>query len=345
MPDPCNATESGRLLKDSAGWKTRRRSLLLGTLAALAIPGACFAQAPAWPAKPVKIVVGYPPGGGADIVARLLGDHLSKSLGQQVIVENRPGAGGMIGAAHVARAEPDGYTLLLGASSEMTIAPATVKSIAYDPEKDLAPVALVGQWPYVLVASPSFAPNTLAELISHAKANSGKVAYSSFGNNTANHLTGESFRAAAGIDVIHVPYKGSGPSMVDVMGGQIQFTFDSPGVVLNPVRAGKLKAIAVTGSQRLPGADNIPTMEEAGLAGVAGGAWMGLMAPAKTPQAIIDRLNADVVRALESPEMRKTLENRSIFPGGGTPDELGRRIRFEIAGWKEAMPRLGIRPE
>ena len=197
-----------------------------------------------------------------------------------MLVENRAGAGGTIGTLSVVRAEPDGYTLLFAASSEVSIAPVTVKALAYDPEKDLQPITMLGKWPHVLTAFPGFPPNTVPELVAYVKANPRKVSYSSFGNNTANHLTGELFKAVAGIDSLHVPYKGSGPSIADLMGGQVQYTFDSPGVVLAHVRAGKLKAIAVTGSQRLPGANTIPALAESGYGAVIGGAWVGLLAPA-----------------------------------------------------------------
>ncbi len=190
-------------------------------------------------------MVAYPPSGSTDVAGRLLADRLSASLGQQVLVENRAGAGGMIGALSVVHAEPDGYTLLLAASPEVSIAPVTVKSMQYDPLKDLRPITLVGQVPFLLVASTSFAPNTLAELIAYAKAHPGQLNYSSFGNNTSNHLTGELFKVSAGIGATHVPYKGSGPSIIDVIGGQIQYTFDTPPAVMAQVRAGKLKALAV----------------------------------------------------------------------------------------------------
>jgi len=221
-----------------------RRAFVAALLLACALPGPGLAQT-AWPTKPVRIVVAYPPGGSTDIAARLLAERLGKALGQQVIVDNRGGAGGTIGALSVVRADPDGYTLLLAASPEVSIAPTTMKSMSYDPVKDLQPITLVGQVPFFLVANPQFPPNTLGELIAYAKANPGKVNYSSYGNNTSNHLVGELFKATAGIDTVHVPYKGSGPSIIDLIAGQVQYTFDTPAATLNQVRAGKLKAIAV----------------------------------------------------------------------------------------------------
>ena len=314
----------------------------LAALCAVATP---LAHAQAWPSKPVKFIVAYPPGGGADIGARLLAEPLSKALGQPILVENRAGAGGTIGTLMVVRADPDGYTLLFEASSEISIAPVTVKALAYDPEKDLQPISMLGRWPHVLAAYPGFPPDTLPELVLFVKANPRKVSYSSFGNNIANHLTGELFKAVAGIDSLHVPYKGSGPSISDLIGGQVQYTFDSPAAVMAHVRGGKLKAIAVTGSQRLAGANTIPAMSESGYGSVIGGAWVGLLAPAKTPKVIIDRLHAEMAAALQSPEMRAQLENRSIQPVGDSPEQFGRFIQSEVGKWKEAVPKLGIKPE
>ncbi len=318
---------------------------VLAAVAALCIATGAAAQPAAWPSKPIKLIVAYPPGGGADIGARLLVDPLTKALGQPILVENRAGAGGTIGTLSVVRAEPDGYTLLFAASSEVSIAPVTVKALAYDPEKDLLPITMLGRWPHVLAAYPGFPPNTLQEMVAYIKANPRKVSYSSFGNNTANHLTGELFKVVAGIDSLHVPYKGSGPSIADLIGGQVQYTFDSPGVVLNHVRGGKLKAIAVTGAQRLPNANTIPAMAESGYGAVIGGAWVGLLAPARTPRAIIDRVHNEVAAALQTPEMRAALEGRSIQPVGDTPEQFGRFIQAEVAKWKQAMPQIGLKPE
>jgi tripartite-type tricarboxylate transporter receptor subunit TctC len=300
------------------------------------------AQAPVWPTKPVKIVVAYPPGGSTDIAGRLLAERLTKITGQSVVVDNRGGAGGTIGALSVVRAEPDGYTLLLAASPEVSIAPTTMKAMQYDPVKDLVPITLVGVVPFFLVANPDFPPNTLAELIAYTKANPDKVNYSSYGNNTSNHLVGELFKLQAGIKSVHVPYKGSGPSIVDVMGGRIQYTFDTPAATLGQVKAGKLKAIAVATPKRLATAPNVPTMSEAGLPGFVGGTWFGLLAPAKTPKAIIDKIHEDVVAALNSPELRKAFEDKDIIPGGDSADEFGRFIAAEVAKWRDLAGKVGI---
>jgi tripartite-type tricarboxylate transporter receptor subunit TctC len=321
-----------------------RRAFVAALLLACALPGAGLAQS-AWPTKPVRIVVAYPPGGSTDIAARLLAERLGKALGQQVIVDNRGGAGGTIGALSVVRADPDGYTLLLAASPEVSIAPTTMKAMSYDPVKDLQPITLVGQVPFFLVANPQFPPNTLGELIAYAKANPGKVNYSSYGNNTSNHLVGELFKATAGIDTVHVPYKGSGPSIIDLIAGQVQYTFDTPAATLNQVRAGKLKAIAVATPERLANAPAVPTMAESGLPGFIGGTWFGLLAPARTPKAIIDRLHAETAALLNGAELRHAFEERDIIPGGNTPEEFGRFIAAEVGKWKTLAARIGLQPE
>lgn len=318
--------------------------LAVTALAALSAPEVA-AQAPAWPTKPVRIIVAYPPGGSTDIAARLLAERLTRTLNQQFVVENRGGAGGTIGALSVARAEPDGYTLLFAASPEVSIAPITVKAMQYDPVTDLAPISLVGQVPFFLVANPGFPPNTLPELIAWAKANPGKANYSSYGRNTSNHLIGELFKTAAGVDATHIPYKGSGPSIIDLIGGQVQYTFDTPAATMGHIKSGKLKAIAVATPQRLANAPNVPTMAESGLPGFVGGTWFGLLAPAKTPRPLVDRIHAEVIAALNSPEMRKAFEERDIIMGGNSPDEFGRFIASEVAKWRDLAARTGIQPE
>jgi tripartite-type tricarboxylate transporter receptor subunit TctC len=318
---------------------------MLAALVGFTVAELAGAQTAGWPARPVKIIVADPPGGSTDIAGRILAEHLTKRFGQQVIVENRGGAGGTIGALSVVRADPDGYTLLLAASPEVSIAPITTKAMQYDPVKDLTPITLVGQVPFFLVANPGLPANTLPELIAYAKANPGKVNYSSYGNNTSNHLVGELFKTTAGIDTVHVPYKGSGPSIVDLIAGQVQYTFDTPAATLKQVQAGKLKAIAVATPQRLANSSSVPTMSEAGLPGFAGGTWFGLLAPAKTPKAVVDRIHAEAAAALASPELRKAFEDRDIIPGGNTPDEFGRFIQAEVRKWRELAARIGITPE
>ena len=299
-----------------------------------------FAQAD-WPAQPIKFIVGYPPGGGADVTARLFAEHMSRGLGQRIVVENRSGASGAIGATAVAKAEPDGYTLLAAAISEITVNPAINKSLSYDPVADFAPVSLLGRFPQVLVAAPTFPPNTIAEFIAYAKANPGKARYASFGNNTLNHVNGERFRLAAGIETVHVPYKGSGQSLIDVMSGVVEYTFDSPATTLRHVKAGKLKAIAVTGDERIPG-ENIPTVIEGGVPGFTYYSWIGLLAPAKTPRVVVERLHREAVAAMKQPELRKVAEGNHMQTGGNTPDEFAQQIRNELAQYRQTAARVGL---
>ena len=319
------------------------RALRVFAILAALVPALALAQA--WPTKPVKLIVGYPPGGGTNTVARLLADHMSKSLGQQVVVENRPGAGGRIATQSVARADPDGYTLMFASDAELTIAQVTVKAMPYDPLKDLAPIALAGRGPYVLATNAGFAPNTLAELIAYAKANPNKVNFGSFGRGSQNHMIDERFKAAAGISTVHVPYKGSGPVIADLAGGQVQYTFATPGATLPLAKGGKLKILAVAAAQRLAKADSIPTMSEAGLPGFTGGSWYGLLAPAGTPATIVDRLHDEVVAAFKSPEIRKTLDDLSILPVTSTPAELVQLIRSETDSLRQLAAKIGLEPE
>jgi tripartite-type tricarboxylate transporter receptor subunit TctC len=322
----------------------RLAAIAAAALSVLAVASPA-AEAETWPSKPIKFIVGYPAGGGADISARLFAEHLPKTLGQPIIVENRAGGGGRIGATSVARAEPDGYTLYVAAISEISIAPATVKDMPYDPEKDFRPIALFGKWPQILVASPSFPPNNIAELVAYLKANPGKVSYSSFGTNTLNHINGERFKAVLGIEAVHVPYKGSGPSLTDVMGGHVQYTFDAPSTTLSLIQSGKLKAIGVAGPERLAAAPELPTLAEAGLPNFYVSSWIGLLAPAGTPQAIVDRLNKETLAALALPEVQAVLRKANTEPGGGTPGEFAKRIRDEIADYKQLAAKIGIVPQ
>lgn len=323
-----------------------RHRLIVTTLAALTallLPALAIAQA--WPAKPVKMVVGYPPGGGTNTVARLLAEHMSRSLGQQVVVENRPGAGGRIGALSVVRSEPDGYTLLFASDGELTIAQVTTKAMQYDPLKDLQPISMAGRGPYVLVTNAGFAPNTLAELIAHAKANPNRINFGSFGRGSQNHILDERFKVAAGISTVHVPYKGSGPLIVDLLGGQVQYTFATPAATLNLAKAGKLKVLAVAATQRLAKADTIPTMAEAGLPGFTGGSWYGVLAPANTPKPVIMRMQAELVASLNAPEIRSALEELSILPVSSTPAELAELIQSETAALRVLAAKIGLEPE
>jgi tripartite-type tricarboxylate transporter receptor subunit TctC len=321
-------------------------SWFLSFITAVALPVVGTAQSPSWPSKPVKIVTGWTPGGNADAVSRLLADAYAKRVPQTVIVENRPGAAGTIGAAAVVRSEPDGNTLLVATMVEVTVVPpASVQTMGYDPDKELAPVTMIGRWPLVLVADPNFPPNTMAELVAYVKANKGKVNFGSLGNASINHLTGELLNIAAGIDAVHVPYKGGAPMMTDLMGGQIQYAFDSAGATLPLIKSGKVKAIAVTDTQRVPSLPNVPTTAEAGYPAVNTGVWMGLFVPAKTPKNVVDALHAETIAVLNAPDVRKALNDRSINPVGNSPEAFKKEIDVETAKKRELAAKLGIKSE
>lgn len=296
-----------------------------------------------YPSHPVRIIVAYPPGGSTDVAARVLAERLSTSLKQTFIVENRPGAGGVIGAASVAKAAPDGYTLLFAASPELSIAGITTPSLPYDANKDFAPITMVGQVPFILVANKDFPPNNVRELIAYAKEHPGKVNFSSFGNNTSNHLGGELFNLQAGISMTHVPYRGSSPSLTDLMGGQVQVTFDTITAVYPLIQAGKIKALAVATPQRSPLAPDLPTVAESGVPGFTAGTWFGLLAPAGTPQAVIDKLSSASRAILESEGVRKDFAGRGIQPSPSTPDELRAFVAGEIDKWTKAAQKIGIK--
>ncbi|HYF20448.1 MAG TPA: tripartite tricarboxylate transporter substrate binding protein, partial [Ramlibacter sp.] len=277
-----------------------RRRQLLGGLALL--PIAAAAQSRAWPERPIRMVVGWPPGGSADTVARLLAERLAPQVNQPVLVENRPGAGGRLGAMHVIQSEPDGYTVLCGSPSELTIASATALKLPYDILTDLQPVTQVVSGAFVLLVDPKLGFNTVGELAAYGKANPGKLNYGSFGNNTTNHIYGAQFSAASGIQAVHVPYKGGAPAWSDLMAGQIQFMFDNAAVVMPQVRSGKMKALAVLAPERIKLAPSIPTIGEAGFPGIGWRSWQGLLVPAKTPAPIVRALHDHVAAVLAAPE-------------------------------------------
>lgn len=311
----------------------RSISLCAAVLAASAVATPALAAAD-YPARSVTMVVAYPPGGSTDTAARLVAESLSKKLGRTFVVENRPGAGGTIGASLVARSNPDGYTLLFGASAETSIAPATMENIPFNIEKDFEPISLVGKVPFLLVAYPGFPPNNVSELIKYAKEHPNEVNYSSFGNNTSNHLTGELFNSLAGVKMTHVPYKGSGPSITDLMGGQVQVSFDTVTAVLPLVQSGKLKALGVTMLERSAMAPNVPTLDESGIKGFTGGTWFGLLAPSGTPKEITAKLSKAVAEVLDDPALSKQFSDRGITPAATTPEEFRSFIQSEISKWK-----------
>ena len=324
----------------------RRHILLLVSLCALALSGLSLAQTPAWPTKQVRIITGWTPGGNADAISRLLAEDMGKRISQTIIVDNRPGAAGTIGALAVVRSEPDGHTLLVATMVESTVVPPmSVQSMQYDPDIDLQPVTLIGKWPMMLLINPGFPANTMAELVAWGKANPGKLTYGSLGVGTINHLTGELFKLTAGIEATHVPYKGGAPMLTDLAGGQIQFAFDSLGSALPLIQAGKVKPLAITGQQRLPAVASVPTTAEAGYPAVVTDVWMGLFVPAKTPRNIVNIVHAEAVRTLKTPVLRKALEDRAIQPVGNTPEEFKDIIQVETIKKRQLAARIGIKAE
>ena len=260
------------------------------------------------------------------MLARALGQELSKSLGQPVVVENRPGAGATLGADHVAKAKPDGYTLLMGAVHH-TIATSVYRRLGYDFQKDLAPITVVAVVPNVLVVNPQVPAKTVQELLAQARAQPGKLAYGSNGAGTGQHLIGAQFESMGGVELLHVPYKGSGPLTTDLLGGQIAMSFDTVTPVLPHIKAGKLRALAVTTARRSVALPDVPTLDEAGLKGFDMGTWFGVLAPASTPREVLARLGADMNRIIESPQFRRKMEEIGAEPIGGSPEQMARQIR------------------
>jgi tripartite-type tricarboxylate transporter receptor subunit TctC len=284
------------------------------------------AMAQAWPSRPISLVVPFPAGGTTDVLARAVGLELSKSLGQPVIVESRPGAGSTLGADYVAKAKPDGYTLLMGAVHH-TIATSVYKKLPYDFQKDLAPVTTVALVPNVLVVNANVPATNVRELLALAKADPGKLTFGSNGNGTGQHLIGAQFEGMGGVQLLHVPYKGSGPLTTDLLGGQITMSFDTITPVLPQIKAGKLRALAVTTATRSRALPDVPTLDESGLKGFNLGTWFGVLAPAATPREIVTRLNSEIVKIINSPEFKKKMDDIGAEPIGNTPEQMARQIR------------------
>lgn len=325
--------------------RCRRTVLRAATLAlSLGTAALAFAQQPSagWPAKPISLIVPFPAGGTTDVLARALADKLSQSLGQPVVVESRPGAGATLGADYVAKARPDGYTLLMGAVHH-TIATSVYKKLPYDFQKDLAPITVVAMVPNVLVVNAANTPaKNVAELVALAKAAPDKLAYGSNGNGTAQHLIGTQFQASTGITLLHVPYKGSGPLTTDLLGGQVAMSFDTITPVLQHIKSGKLRALAVTTARRSSVLPDVPTLEEAGLKGFDIGTWFGVLAPAATPKEILARLNAEMVKIIQSPDFAQRMQAIGAEPLGGTQEEMARRIRDETAKFSKLVKEGGV---
>lgn len=302
-----------------------------------------LASAQAWPSKPIHWIVPFAPGGTTDILARTIGEKLATALGQPVIVDNRPGAGGAVGAEIAARAAPDGYTLVGGTISTHAINASLYGKLPYDPVKDFAPITLIARVPNMLVINPKIPARDVRELIALLKADPGRYTFASSGNGTSQHLSGELFKTMTGVEMQHIPYKGSPPALQDVIAGQVSMTFDNITTAWPQAKAGPLRALAVTTAKRSSVAPDVPTLAEAGLPGYEVGSWQGVFAPAGTPPAIVRRLNTEMVGILRMPEVRDKLIGLGAEPVGNSPEEFAVLVRSEVAKWADVVKKSGAK--
>ncbi len=316
----------------------RFTSFALLAVAALAAPA--LAQS-AYPNKPIKIIAPVQPGGGVDLVARTVAERLGKALGQPIVVENQSGGGGIVGSQATARAAPDGYTLMVGYVGTHGTNPA-VRKLPYDAIRDFTPIAMVGGTPNVLVVPPSVPVGTLAEFIAYAKANKGKLSYGSSGPGTLTHLAMEQLKVAADLDIVHVPYRGIGPAITDILGAQTQALFPGLAAALPHIKAGKMKPLAITGLKRHPLLPDVPTFEELGYKGFDGVQWYGIVGPAKLPAPIVAQLNTEINKLLADPELRERLSGEALEPMPMTPEQFGRYMRDDIAKWSKVAKERNI---
>jgi tripartite-type tricarboxylate transporter receptor subunit TctC len=323
--------------------------LILTLLIIAAAHAVCAAQtesgAATWPTKPIRFIVPFPPGSATDTIARVVAQKLSEALGQQVVIDNRAGASGSIGAEMTARAAPDGYTLVLGTTSTHAVAASVNRNLSYDPVRDFSPISLIGRSPYVVAVHPALAANDLNELIALAKATPGQLSYGSAGNASLAHLAGELFSIMAGVKLNHVPYKSSALSVVDVLSGRIELQFGSIAPTLPHIRSGKLRALAVTGATRLAALPAVPTVNESGLRGYEVSLWMGILTPAGTPAAIVSRLNRELVATLGTAGIKDALVAQGVEPRPSTPADFAAYIRAELAKYRNVVKTAGIYAE
>jgi tripartite-type tricarboxylate transporter receptor subunit TctC len=302
-------------------------------------------QAQAWPSKPVRIVVPFPPGGPADLLPRLLGPKLTEIWGQPVVVENKPGAGGNIGMDTVAKAAPDGYTLVVGPNGNLVVNPHLYAKLPYDVTRDFVPITLIATFSNVLVVNPDVPAKTVSELIALAKAKPGTVSYGSPGTGSQPHLGGEFLKLMAGIEIVHVPYNGTAPALKDLLGGQITFMFAQTSAALPQIQSGKLRALGVAGPRRATLLPDVPTIAESGLAGFEAVSWYALLAPAGTPREIVTKMQADFARVLQMPDIREKLVAQGGDPVGNTPEQLAAQLKSESARYAEIVKRANIKAE
>jgi tripartite-type tricarboxylate transporter receptor subunit TctC len=309
----------------------------------LAFASGAFAQA--WPAKPVTFVVPFAPGGGTDITARTIAARLTQKWGQSVVVENRGGAGGLLGADVVAKAKPDGYTLLIANVGITSINPALYTKMPYDAEKAFVPISLICELPFVLMASPAFPPNSVKELVAYARGKPGEVTFASSGAGGSPHLTAEIFQAATGTKMTHVPYKGGGPAMIDLMSGQVNILFASVLEGSGHIKAGKLKGLAISHAKRNPALPEVPTLAEAGVPNAESGSWIALLAPAGTSFSLIEKINSDIREAVSLPEVRERLIGQGAVPQASTPRELQALIDADLRRYGAIIRAQGLKAE
>ena len=312
----------------------------------LALAGSTFclgALAQAWPTKPIRIVVPFPPGGGTDIIARETSQKVAAATGWTFVIDNKPGAGGNLGVDAVAKAPADGYTIVLGQTSNIAINPSLYTKLPYDPQKDLAPIVMIANAPLVMVTGTNTPLKTLAEAVNAAKAKPGHVNFASPGNGTVAHLTEEMFQKAAGIKTQHVPYKGANQALTDVISGNVELYMSSVPTLLGHIKQGKLRALAVTSAKRVDDLPNVPTINESGYKGFDAGTWFGLLAPAATPKDVIAKLNAEFNKALKLPELSKRLGDEGADTAGGTPEEFATLIKSDIPRWGKIVKESGAK--
>ena len=316
------------------------RQTLRATAAITLFLAASLAQAQAWPSRPVKLVVPFSPGGFTDVVARILGQKLTESLGQPVVIENKPGAGSTIGSDYVAKSKPDGYTLVMVSTTQVS-SPWLYKSMPYDVFKDFTPIMKLVEGPYVLIANPKLPVKSVADLLALAKAQPGKLDYASSGNGSAQHLVGAMFATMGGVQINHVPYKGSGQAMQDIVGGQVQLGFVGMPNALPYIPSGRLRALAVTTRKRSPDLPDVPTMDEAGIKGYDATIWLGLLGPAGLPRDIVIRLNNEITKALSSAETRKLILAAGVEVSTSSPEEFTTLLRSEYDKWGKVVKETG----
>jgi tripartite-type tricarboxylate transporter receptor subunit TctC len=318
--------------------------IITSIFAVVVTAATCAASAQGYPAKPIRLIVPSTPGGSVDTLARTVGPRLAEKWGQQVIVDNRSGAGGAIAGELVAKSPPDGYTLLVGTVASLATNVSLQKKLPYDPAKDFAPVTLLATQNLMLLVHPSLPVKSVKDLTALAKKRPGSLSFSSAGNGTGGHLSGELYKMLAGVDLLHVPYKGVAPAMIDVVSGQVTMTFASILSGAQQVRTGRLRALAVTGARRSPAVSDLPTMMEAGVANYESATWYGIVAPAGTPADIINRLNGEITSILKGQEMNDRLTKEGADPVGNTPAEFARHIQTEIEKWRKVIRAAGIKP-